>query len=547
MNNLNFFAKIKSFVIGHKIWSIIILIIVVIASYYLFFKSKSTAETRYVTSEASKGTVISSVSGSGQVKASDTIDINTRVSGDITYLPASVGQEVKKGSLIASLDSRDAKIALENAQISLAKLKKPDTLTNLQKENNLKKSYTDGWNNVSTFVIEVETIVTGLEDLHNGYLGSQNKMQLGRAGKDKIDLSEKAYWDSKDSLEKTTKLYKSLSLSSSDEEIKNVISKALDTAKTISNAVKLAQSSFDYTSNSLDDTSSTEATTTQKNLTAWADSVNGYVKSIFSNINSIDEDTQSLKDTLAGADELDIRQSELNVETKQNAYEDYFIRAPFDGVIASLTARVGQSASGSIGTLITKQKLVTISLNEVDIAKIKLGQKATITFDAIDELSITGKVAEIDSVGTVSSGVVSYNVSLSLDVDDVRIKPGMSVSATVITDIAQDVLVVPSSAIKNKNDVNYVEVFNSPLADAVTGTQGSTSETLPEQVEVTIGLADDTSTEIISGLKEGDIIVTKTITSTTSTKTTSAPSILGAVGGSKTGAGGGAMRAIQAH
>jgi len=321
----------------------------------------------------------------------------------------------------------------------------------------------------------------------------------------------------------------------------------LDTAKIISNGVKLEQASFDYTYNYLDQGGTSIVTSNQSNLTSWANTANGYVNSMLSSLNTNAETNQSLSDTLLGADVLDIRQSELNVETKQNALNDCFFRAPFDGIIATLTAKVGQTASGSIGTLIAKQKIVKIALNEVDIAKIKLGQKATLTFDAIDGLTITGKVDGIDSVGTVSQGVVTYNVLISLDVDDARVKPGMSVSATIITDTAADVLVVPNSAIKSQNGTSYVEVFDAPLAVAIAGVQGSVSGTLPKQVEITAGLVDDTSTEIISGLKEGDIIVTKTITATVA-KTTSAPSILGAVGGNKTtGGGGNAMRAVKGN
>lgn len=548
MNKLTFLGKLKNFVSNNKIWSAVIAVAVVLGSYFLFFKSNSSAEVRYVTASVEKGTVVSSVSGTGQVESSDTLNINAKTSGDVVYVAARVGQSVKKGDLIASVDSRDAKIALENAEISLAKLKSPDSLTVLQKGNSLAKSYSDSWNNVSSFIIDADSIVTGLYDLHNGYLGSQNKSLLSSSGKDKIDLSESAYWNAEKSLKDLKKLYGTLSRSSSNEDIENLVNRASLTSKIISNAVKLAQSSFDYTYQSLDQGDTTESTAAQKNLTTLTSTINSYVNSLVSNINSILEDKQSLSDTLAGADELDIRQSELNLETKQNAYNDCFIRAPFDGIIATLTAKVGQTASGTIGTLITKQKVVKVSLNEVDIAKIKLDQKVTMTFDAISDLTLTGKVAEIDSVGTVSSGVVSYNVSISIDVDDARVKPGMSVSATIITDTAQDVLVVSNSAIKTKNGVSYVETFSSALPESPAGIQGSTSSVLPIQTSIEVGISDDTNTQVISGLKEGDIIVTKTITSSVQKISSStAPSILGAVSGSKTGSGTGAMRAVTGH
>jgi RND family efflux transporter MFP subunit len=212
---------------------------------------------------------------------------------------------------------------------------------------------------------------------------------------------------------------------------------------------------------------------------------------------------------------------------------DYYIRAPFDGTIASVSVEKSDSVSSGtvVASLITKKQIAEIPFNEVDVAKIKVGQKTTLTFDAIPDLTISGEVAEIDSVGTVSSGVVNYNVKISFDTQDDRIKPSMSVSAAIITDMAQDVLVVSSSAVKTKNGSSYVEMFDTPLADSVAGVQGSLSKVLPRQQTVTVGISDDTSTQIISGLKEGDIIVTKTITGTAAA-TASTKSILGSMGGS---------------
>lgn len=543
MNNQTFIQKIKSFVSNHKIWSIIIFVLVVGISYY-FLKSKASTETRYVTSTAEKGSIIVSVSGSGQIESSDTVTINAKATGDVVSVPVKVGQMVSRGELIASVDSTDARIALETAQLSLDKLKSPTTLTLLQKENSLNSAYSDSWNNISSFVIDMDSVVSGLGTLHSGYL--QNKTQLSDIGKNKIDISDKAYWDAKKSYDDVSAFYRTLSRNSSTEDLDKLTNQALDSAKTISNAVKLAQASFDYTYEYLDQSSNSDVITNQKNLASWTTTANTYTNSLLSNLNSIMENTQALKDTQAGSSDLDIRQAELTLETKQNALNDCFVRAPFDGIIATLTAKVGQTASGSIGTLIAKQKIVNIALNEVDIAKIKLGQKATLTFDAIDGLTITGSVDGIDSVGTVSSGVVTYNVTISLDVDDARVKPGMSVSASIITNTAQDVVIVPNSAIKTGGGSSYVEVFDAPLATATAGVQGVISTTLPKQVPVTIGLVDDTNSEILSGLKEGDIIVTKTIVAATTKTATTTPSILSAVGGGNragAAAGGNAMRA----
>lgn len=539
--------KIKTFILSHKIISVIILIIIVWGIYTIFFKTTTSGETRYVTETVAKGNINTSVTGTGQVEASDTITLTSKASGNVTYIGVHAGDSVKKGKLIASVDSTDAKMALENAQISLAKLtKSADTLTLLQKQNAVTDAYNSGWNTVSLYLNDMSTMVIALENIYSrdGYLGYKNISSTTQTGKNKVSLGQDGYYDAKSSVDSLTNLYKTLSRSSSQSDINNLIKVANDSALVVSTAVKNTESAFNYVVDDLNYQNNSNTSTTRASIASWLSSSNNYVNSLSSAVNSIKESTQSLNDTIAGTDPLDIKSSELSVESKQNAYNDCFIYAPFDGTIATLTAKVGESSGSSIGTLITKQKLAVITLNEVDIAKIKLGQKVTLTFDAIDNLTITGKVAEIDSIGTVSQGVVTYTISISFDVDDSRVKPGMSVSAIIITDMAQDAIVVPSSAVKSKNGVSYVETFDSPLATPATGVQGSTSINQPKQVEVTLGLVGDTNTEIISGLKEGDIIVTKTITSTTTTATKSTtPSLLNAVGGNRVGGSvGGAFR-----
>ena len=179
------------------------------------------------------------------------------------------------------------------------------------------------------------------------------------------------------------------------------------------------------------------------------------------------------------------------------------------------------------------------TLNAVDATKVQVGQRATMTFDAIDGLTLTGKVASVDTVGTVSQGVVNYTVTISFDSTDPRVKPGMSVDASIITDTAQDVLIVPSSAIKTANGTSYVQILPNVTASA-DSTAPVTSETAPEDVTVTTGLSDDTNTAVTSGLTDGETVVIKTNlpTAAKATTTASATSLLG--GGATRGGGAGA-------
>ncbi|MFA6193289.1 MAG: efflux RND transporter periplasmic adaptor subunit [Parcubacteria group bacterium] len=148
-----------------------------------------------------------------------------------------------------------------------------------------------------------------------------------------------------------------------------------------------------------------------------------------------------------------------------------------------------------------------VQVNEVDITKVSIGQKVVLELDALEGVEMTGRVEKVDSLGTEEQGVVTYNVTIEFDSLDERIKPEMSVSASIITDVKQNVLLVPASAVKTESGAGY---FVEALEDGV-----------PEQKKVEIGVSNDTSTEITSGLKEGDAVVTQTISSAESSGSSS--------------------------
>jgi macrolide-specific efflux system membrane fusion protein len=194
------------------------------------------------------------------------------------------------------------------------------------------------------------------------------------------------------------------------------------------------------------------------------------------------------------------------------------VKASIDGTINAINiangddlSRLSSSSTSSapiiIGDLSTLKAQVDV--NEVDIADVKVGQKTTITFDAIDDLNTTGKVEKIDALGTLTSGVVTYNVTIGFDSLDERIKSQMSVSTEIIVNSKQDIITVSNSVIKTRNGENYVQVL-------VNGK--------PEDHTVEIGIANDTGTEIISGVSVGDNVITQTTNSPTSKSTTSSSS-----------------------
>ena len=241
------------------------------------------------------------------------------------------------------------------------------------------------------------------------------------------------------------------------------------------------------------------------------------------------------RDVDLAASRIQIQQARESYNTALENLSEAKIISPIDGVVAKVYQNPGDlssvSQSTALITIVTNNQLATVDLNEVDAAKVKAGQKAALTFSAIDGLEITGSVVEMDGVGTVTQGVVTYSVQIALDTQDARIKPEMSVSATITTDQKFDALLVPNSAIKNDaNGLSYVETLKG--ATAVTDSNGIASEEAPEIKFVQTGLTGDTNTEIIEGLSAGDLIIIKTVSSaSTGAQATQQNSAFGALGG----------------
>ena len=164
----------------------------------------------------------------------------------------------------------------------------------------------------------------------------------------------------------------------------------------------------------------------------------------------------------------------------------------------------------------------SVQINEVDLVNVKVGQKASVTFDALPSASVSGTVSAISPTGTNTSGVVTYEVDLTLSSIDGRLRPGMSCSAEIETALKPGSLVVPSSAVTSASGKTHVQVLDI-------------GATAPRQVEVTTGATVGTSTEILSGLTEGQYVVTGSSTGS-STGTT------GTTGTQGRGGGGGVFR-----
>lgn len=154
----------------------------------------------------------------------------------------------------------------------------------------------------------------------------------------------------------------------------------------------------------------------------------------------------------------------------------------------------------------------TVSLTEVDVTKVQSGQKVSLTMDAFPDTTLTGTVLAVNTSGSVSSGVTSYSASILLDPTTLNIYTNMALNAEIIIASIDDTIIVPSSAIQTKNGQSTVQI----LKDGKVST-----------VVVEVGLSNDTQTAIVSGVNDGDMVVTSSTTGTTKATTGSSTSVFG--------------------
>jgi len=552
----------------HKFISGVIIVAVAGGAYFWYASAHTaTGKTTYVTTPVTKGSIVLSVSGSGQVSSSDQLDLKSKVSENVTYVGVKSGQKVRAGALLMSFNTvdaqksvRDAKIALANAQLSLDKLTQSGSVTlpqsKQQAEDNLAKDYNDSFNTISNVFLDLPGMMTGLDDILHGTEITKNTPNIGyytttNQGYNQTDENQLAQYkvSAEDSYQKALAAYnqnaadyKLISRASDTSTIESMLQETYQTSQDISDAVKqmtnLIQLYEDIFTR-LQFTINPIATTHLAALSTDTSKINTDISNLVNTTASIksDKDAIATADLNAQSQDLSVQQQNLSLQQAQNSLADAeanlancYIYAPFNGTVAVVNFNKGDAvSSGAVAvTIITPQSITKIPFNEIDISKIKEGQKATLTFDAIDSLTLVGQVTAIDTLGTVTQGVVNYNVTVAFDAQNTLVKPGMSVTASIITDVKQDVLTVPNSAVKTAGTQKYVQV----LVDGA-----------PVQKNVEVGLSNDTDTEITSGLNEGDNVVTQTITSTaakTATPTTSSAIRLPGITGG--GGGGGGFR-----
>lgn len=257
---------------------------------------------------------------------------------------------------------------------------------------------------------------------------------------------------------------------------------------------------------------------------------------------------KSFKDSLESAED-EVESAENKLSNTKDSIEDYTITAPISGTVITKNSKVGDnitkgtSGSSTMAVIYDLSAMtLSMSVDELDVGSVKVGQKVEITADAIEGETFTGTVTNVSLESSYSNGVTNYPVTVTLD-ETGDLLPGMNVDAKIILDSSENALCIPVGALMRGKRV-YVKETAGAGAGADSADRGAGSEAgadsaestdgarqsagqgeraagqgnAPEgfvAVQVETGIINDDYVEILSGLSEGDEVYVSESSGTT--------------------------------
>ena len=524
----NITKKTKTFFTKKRIiWTVLIVLVLFGVWYFAFGRKGSTdsIQVDIVKKQDIKKTVLTT----GQVVSLVDLSLSFQGSGVVRRVNVKEGDVVGAGQTLAVLDQGIASASLKSAQGSFAqaeanynKILAAATTQDVAvsqaavdvAETTLLNAKQNLLNQLHTAYNDANTVV--LSDTNNLFSNPQTPSpQFGITGTVQTNQQLVSSVNSERLLINSLLLSWQAELSTATgDNISKLVTDSLNNLSIISNyltnIINILTSYTQITSGG----SQTTLTTYQNAVVSGKSTVDGafttintYNQTVRSAEASLEQAkaTLSLKKAPARPEDVDIAKAQMlsaqgQLDSALVTLNNTVLRAPASGTITAVDIRLGEQASATkeVMKLQNVGKLhAEAMVSEADIASVLVGQSIDNTFDALGPFDhFTSKVLVVNPASTVVSGVVNYKVIGSLE-NIPNIKPGMTVNMTIQVAEKTGVLVAPSSAIVNRDNKRFVKI----ILDSKNKTY--------EEVEVKTGLeADNGLTEIVSGLSEGQEIVT---------------------------------------
>jgi HlyD family secretion protein len=402
-----------------------------------------------------RGTLRASVDATGSVAPETRLEVSFKSVGRVAEIMVEEGDQVKAGEVLAKLDTADPEQALIQAQANLdiAKAQLAQTEDGASAED------------LASARAALESALANYEEVKEG--PSQEDITVAKAEIERACIAlEKAQAD-------YDKISWQAGLGATQE------------------AKALQQASVDYEQARAQYELTVDHPTDSELKQAAAQ-----VAQAQATLAALEEKPTTEEMAIARAQ---VTQAQAALAQAQLNLEEATLVAPFDGMVAEVNIEVGQMVNSNTPVILLTDLTsyhVDLYIDETDIGQVRVGQPVVITPDAFPDEEIAGEVTAIKSIGTVSGGIITYEVRVEIAPTELPIRPDMTASATVVTEEKENVLLVPNRAIRHDGDTKYVQVL--------TGTE-------VRRVAIATGTSNDAVTEVTAGLEEGDVVVANVV------------------------------------
>lgn len=580
---------------------IIILVIAAIlagayAVYAKFFKKSDIAAAAITTSEAVRGELEVTITGSGVIEAMNTYEIVPMVRGSILTAPFEEGEIVEEGTVLYTFDSEEAQNSIKKAQNSITRAEISARKTQESLKDWVLTAPASG--HISGLNVKVGDSVNTNQKICTITNDDVMTVEIpfAAASIDHIYIGAQAQLTSADYM--TGGIYGTVSdidytpVRSNDGGVMYNVEITFDNPGAITEGMVLTASVNGQVC-------AAGGTTSVSENEEAVMAASGTVTAVYyKNGDTVSEGRKIIE--ITDSDTLDsITKSNseyedllLSLNSAYDTLDDYTITSPITGTVIQKNYKAGETVGSSstattLATIadISKMKF-TMDVDELDIKKIQIGQSVDIVADALEDQIFVGSITQIVQQGESTNGVTTYPVEVVIDAPG-ELMIGMNVTATVVVESKQDTLKIPIDAVTVSRGKSYVQVLKSELkkdnsrtepaapdgssknipgdmpsggaqthsgksastegaSDKMQNTDSRGASTAPKQeytmddferVEVTTGINNEDEIEILSGISEGDIIYVSTQSENKDTNTT----MPGGMGGGMPGGMGGGM------
>jgi HlyD family secretion protein len=496
------------------IFGIVALIVIgaVVAVLYSRANAQTSTTPSLQTATVSVGKISSSEVAAGTVRAQQSATLSWQNTGSVDTVDVKAGDVVTNGQELATLSVEhmpqnviSAQADLGAAQQALDNLLTSTTpqataLQNLQNAQTALNSYVDNF--PATQAIANANVITATANLASAQSHRQ-ALNYGRATQATIDAAQAAYEQAASALKAAQHAFNAVAGLPEKSPKRAAAQLNLYAAQNNYNS-KLGILNWYTGTPTASDIAAADTAVAQAQQAlnqaqqAWDLVKDGPDPTQLATLKAAVDDAQRAYDLVKnGPNPDDVAAAKARIAADQATINTMKITAPFDGTITDVSVLPNdQVTSGTAAFRIDdlSHLLIDVSVAEIDVPNVKVGQSATMSFDAIQGKTYQGKVMVVSQAGTTTQGVVNFTVTVEITNPDSNILPGMTAAVNIITATHQNVLVVPSRAIRTTTNGQHTVVI--------------LSEGKQTTVPVTVGITNDVQSEITgSGINQGDTVV----------------------------------------